>query len=225
MTATSRHPRPVRAVVCDIDHTLTTQGSAGAMARALGVPAAAHSAIYRDHQAGQLDHARTRAQLLTLWRNTGRATRQTFTTAFETVPLREGATRLAAHLHDPGILLCLITSSAQLYADITAARLGAVAAYGNGTLIFDAAGHLTDLDFSLDTGPLKARHLARFCAEHHISPDEIIAVGNGPDDRSLFEVTGRGILLTRSTTSPQAAAWRTATTLEAVTAVIDEAGH
>jgi phosphoserine phosphatase len=65
-------------VVCDIDHTLTTQGSAAVMAQALGVPAA-HTAIYRAHRAGQLDHARTRTQLLALWQNTNHATCQTFT--------------------------------------------------------------------------------------------------------------------------------------------------
>ncbi|MFG3405122.1 hypothetical protein [Streptomyces sp. NPDC048142] len=64
-------------MVSDIDHTLTTTGSAATLATAPGVPADACASAYRAYHRGQL----TRAELLALLRGPGRATRENITAA------------------------------------------------------------------------------------------------------------------------------------------------
>jgi 4-hydroxy-3-methylbut-2-en-1-yl diphosphate reductase len=207
--------RPVRAVVCDIDHTLTAIGSPAALTRALGVPAGAHAAFLRDWLAGMFDDQAARARLLSLWRATGKANRPTFTACFQNIPLRPGARELAAVLRSHRVPLCLITSSAQEFADIMTDRLGASCGYGNGTLSYDQTGQLRSLSFTLDTEQLKVRHLSMFAAEYGLDPHEVIAVGNGRNDLGLFNATARGILLiTPSTRDLAQHAWATAQTLQ-----------
>jgi phosphoserine phosphatase len=79
---TSSGPRPVRAVVCDLDHTLTARSSMVELCRALHAPPAEVAVLFRRHQAGELDHDLSRETLLELLRRSGRAHRQTIEVAF-----------------------------------------------------------------------------------------------------------------------------------------------
>ncbi|MFD8993561.1 HAD family hydrolase [Streptomyces abikoensis] len=211
----------MRGVVCDIDLTLTRIGSAEALGQALGLPRQVQAAHYRDYHAGRL----TRTQLLDLWRDTGNATRERMTAAFAGVPLRDGAARLADALRARRIPLCLITSSAQLFADLMVARLGACCGYGNGRLTFDGTGYLEDLDFGLDTQQLKAHHLAQFCREHGLAAQDVIAVGNGANDLALFDATSRGVLLNPNPDAKPAYSNRAWTTVSRLSDVIPLLGN
>ncbi|OEJ35233.1 HAD-IB family phosphatase [Streptomyces subrutilus] len=209
------HLPPVRAVVCDLDHTLTPHSSVIELSRALAAPIGEVTTLYCNYQNGQLTHEQTRTQLLTLWTRAGLATRTTIETVFHQLPLKDDALRFAAALAARGLPLCLITSSAQLYADIMTLRLGATCGYGNGQVFFNTAGGLEDIDFTPDTADLKLRQLAEFTTEHGLEPTEVIAVGNGSNDLLLFDATHRGVLVeTTTSTRHSAHAWATVRDLD-----------
>ncbi|WP_330328930.1 HAD-IB family phosphatase [Streptomyces sp. NBC_00536] len=218
---TTRLP-PVRAVVCDVDHTLTPKSSVVELSRALAAPIGEVTALYRGYQCGQLTHEETRTRLLELWTRGGLASRITVETVFHQLPIKDDALRLAAALAARGLPLCLITSSAQLYADIMTRRLDAACGYGNGRLLFDTAGNLEDVDFTRDTADLKLLQLAQFTTDHDLEPTEVIAVGNGSNDLLLFDATRRGVLVTTTTSTRHSAhAWATVRHLDEVITLID----
>ncbi|MFD8985065.1 HAD family hydrolase [Streptomyces sp. NPDC059564] len=221
-TADSTRLPPVRAVVCDLDHTLTPQSSVVELSRALGAPIGEVTALYRDYQAEQLTHGQIRTQLLELWTRAGLATRTTIESVFHQLPIKDDALRLAAALMARGLPLCLITSSAQLYANIMTGRLQATCGYGNGQLHFNTEGFLEDLDFTRDTADLKLRQLRQFTAAHGLKPGETVAIGNGSNDLLMFDATGRGVLVTTTTSTRHThRAWATVRHLDEVIPLID----
>ncbi|WP_406436934.1 HAD-IB family phosphatase [Streptomyces sp. NBC_01613] len=221
-TPTSVEQRPVRAVVCDLDHTLTQRSSMVELCRALHAPPAETAMLFRKHQAGELSHSQSRQALLELLRHSGRAHRTNIEAAFHAMEIKDEAVRLATALRERAVPLCLISSSAQLYVDIMTERLGAADGYGNGQLLFDDAGQLKDLDFTAETDQLKADQLHRFTTRHALDARDVIAIGNGRNDLLMFEATRRGILVTTTTSTQHAhRAWTTVHSLDEVIDHID----
>lgn len=221
-TTVAPAPHPVRAVVCDLDHTLTPRSSMVELCRALHAPPAEVATLFRQHQAGELSHDQGRRDLLELLCRAGRADRQTIEAAFTAMTVKDDASRLIAALHARALPLCLISSSAQLYVDIMSERLGAADGYGNGQLVFDDAGQLTDLDFTDETDQLKVDQLRKFTTRHALDPRDVIAIGNGRNDLLMFDATRRGILVTTSTSAQHVhRAWATVHSLDEAIDLID----
>jgi phosphoserine phosphatase len=120
--------------------------------------------------------------------------------------LREGAHRFLAAVRDRDVPLALISSSATEYAEATAARLGAQHAYGNGRILYDDHGVMTDLSLNAtDTTTMAALKVTQFHALARalgLKPDQILALGNGANDTGLFTATRRSVLLDPTGTSP-----------------------
>ncbi|WP_331735141.1 HAD-IB family phosphatase (plasmid) [Streptomyces sp. NBC_01166] len=220
-SSTPAERRPVRAVVCDLDHTLTSRSSMVELCRALHAPPAETAMLFRRYQAGELSHSQSRQALLELLRRSGRAHRTNIEAAFNAMEIKDEAVRLATALRERAVPLCLISSSAQLYVDIMTERLSAADGYGNGQLCFDDTGWLTDLDFTAETEQLKADQLHRFTTRHAFHARDVIAIGNGNgngrNDLLMFDATRRGILVTTTTSAQHAhRAWATVHSLDEV---------
>ncbi|MFE6524603.1 HAD-IB family phosphatase [Streptomyces sp. NPDC057794] len=193
---------PLGAVVCDIDGTLTTTSSALTVTKALGTSAAEHARLYRAFKAGSLTGDALSRALCTLWAG---ARREDLHAAFAAVPLRDVG-HLTAAVRARQVPLALISSSVTEYAEATAARIGAHYAYGAGRVLYDTRGHMTGLDLdATDPTALAALKVTQF---HHLArtlnlqPDQILVLGNGPNDTGLFAATRRSILIDPLGNSP-----------------------
>ncbi|MFJ8983042.1 haloacid dehalogenase-like hydrolase [Streptomyces sp. NPDC102282] len=186
---------PLGAVVCDIDGTLTTTSSALTITKALGVPVGEHARLYRAFKAGTLTGDELPRALCTLWNG---ARRQDLEAAFATVPLRD-TEHLIAAVQEHNVPLALISSSVTEYAQVTAARIGAQYAYGAGRVIYDHHGLLTDIALEAnDTTALTALKVTQFhtlARALHLEPDQILVLGNGPNDTGLFNATRRSVII------------------------------
>ena len=68
--------RTPKAVVFDIDGTLSPEVSWLALTRDLGAPVDQHVQIYNDYKEGLIDYPTSKAQLIGLWRATGNANKE-----------------------------------------------------------------------------------------------------------------------------------------------------
>lgn len=185
----------VKAVIFDIDGTLSPENSWTAFSRDLGSSVAEHLAIYQDHLAGNIGLDESKRMLLKLWLATGRANKQNIEQMFASWPLRDDAQQVIEWLKHKGIRVCLITGSVDLYAQHIAERLDVSDYYANAKLVFDDNGNLENFDYTTDQAEVKLQQLREFCAKYDLREDECIAVGDSDNDIELFRHTGRGVLI------------------------------
>jgi phosphoserine phosphatase len=209
----------VRIVVLDVDETLTERNSWSELTLGLGASLEDHLAIYRRLNAGELTVEHAAAQVVELWRATGKATRPAMEAIFARTPLREGAVELVRWLGRNGFLAVLLSGSMDLFVADIARRLGVDTWYANAHLTFDAGGGLTGLRYEANQGAAKLRRLEELCAARNLDIRTVTVVGDGENDAELFTATGRGILLAGDF-SPRYNAWRVVSRLDEIPAIL-----
>lgn len=184
-----------KAIIFDIDGTLTEEHSWTALTRDLGASVEDHLKIYDDMRAGLIDLAIAEVQLCDLWHATGRATKETIINFFESWPLRPDAMDVVAELKTRGYTICLITGFADIYAEYIAEQLGVVDYYANTVMTFDDLGQLSSFSYKPNQAEVKLQQLQDFCHKQLVSIADCVAVGNGENDVELFKATQNGILI------------------------------
>lgn len=125
----------IKAVVFDIDGTLTPDISWTTLTNKLGASADKHLRIYQDLKENKLTYEKSKERLLKLWKETGNAHRSYIKNLFEKWTIRNEAKNIVKYLKSKGFIICLITGSLDLYAKIIAKRLGIKYFYSNTTLV------------------------------------------------------------------------------------------
>ncbi len=184
-----------KAIIFDIDGTLTEEHSWTALTRDLGASVEDHLKIYDDMRAGLIDLAAAEIQLCDLWRATGRATKENIVNFFESWPLRPDAKDVVAELKKAGYKICLITGFADIYAEYIAGQLGVVEYYANTVMVFDDLGQLSSFSYKPNQAEVKLQQLQDFCHRQVMSVTDCVAVGNGENDVELFKATQNGVLI------------------------------
>lgn len=185
----------LKAVIFDIDGTLTPLNSWLAFTKGLGGSVDDHTGIYQDHLAGKMALDRAKAALVEMWQNAGKATKPSIEKLFAAWPIRQEAQGLVSQLQQDGYVLCLITGSFDLYAKYIANKLGVDNYFANARLIFDKANQLVDFDYTTDQAGLKLAQLKQFCSTKGLRLTECAAVGDDHNDIELFRATRHGILV------------------------------
>jgi phosphoserine phosphatase len=207
-----------KAIIFDIDGTLTPQNSWTAFTADMGASIDDHLAIYRSHLDGKIDLDASKEQLLTMWQATGRATKQHILEMYARWPIHPEAKPLIAWLKQQGYLICLNTGSVGVYAQHIAKELGIDEYYANAELFFDEDGSLASFHYTANQAEIKAEHFMTFCKKHRLQPSQCVAVGDGDNDIELFRLTGNGILIKGSKHKPELgkAAWKTIDSLDQI---------
>ncbi|HEY6737057.1 MAG TPA: HAD-IB family phosphatase [Candidatus Saccharimonadia bacterium] len=220
-------PTSPKAVVFDIDGTLTPILSWLDFTAALGASVEEHRAIFRDYLDERITYEESRIQLLALWQGTGKANRRTIEAIFNSWPLDPAAVPLIHDLHDRGLHVCLITGSFDVYAANVSGRLGVTHWYANTEFIFDEHDELISYNYMRDQANEKLAQFQKFLAATKLKPTDCLAVGDGPNDLELFKATGRGIFIEPKFNRDdladiRASAWRTVHNLAEAKAVIKQ---
>jgi HAD superfamily phosphoserine phosphatase-like hydrolase len=184
--------KQIRAVVFDIDQTLSPDISWTALTRDLGASVDEELRIYEEFRTGKIGYEQAKDGVLKLWQATGNANKVFFTALFERWPLAEGAEEVVALLQKER-KVCAITGSMDLYAQIVAKKLGVAHWYANTTLHWDEAGNLIDFDYELKQDEKKLDQFLAFCTSQTLNPKECAVVGDGENDVLMFEASGNGI--------------------------------
>lgn len=184
-----------KAVIFDIDGTLSPVNSWTAFTQDIGASAEDHIAIYNQLLAGTIDIDESREQLLAMWKATGKANKAHIEKVFDSWPLKGDAQDLINWLKSAGYIICLITGSVGVYAEHIANRLSVEHYYANAELHFDDEGNLHDFHYTANQAEVKLEQLTEFCEAQNIDPEECVAVGDGPNDIELFRNTKHGVLI------------------------------
>lgn len=212
-----------KAIVFDIDGTLSPEVSWLALTRDLGASVDEHVRIYEDYKAGSITYAESKQQLIGIWRATGNATKPFFQQLFENWPLVPSAQKLVEAAR-PNHALCLITGSMDAYAEIVARRLGIKHWYANTTLHWNEHQELIDMDYELRQAQRKLEHFKEFCQSRNLKPQDCIVVGDGENDIELFKLSGKGVLVLGDEKADEYRryAWRVVDDLSELKQVLEE---
>ena len=203
-----------KAIIFDVDGTLSPEISWTALTRDLGASVEGHISIYQQYKSGQTEYLASKQQLIKLWQATGNANKNHFLRLFEDWPLAPEApatvNTLAAN-HS----ICLITGSMDLYVQAVAGKLHVPDYYANTTLYWDEAGNLVDMDYELNQANRKIEQFLGYCSLHSITPQQCIVIGDSDNDIELFKTSGRGVAIgTEIPESLREVSWRTIQTLD-----------
>lgn len=212
----------IKAIIFDIDGTLTPGNSWTAFTRDIGASVADHLAVYKDHLDGKIGLDESKQKLLAMWQATGLANKSHIEGVYKTWPIKHDAEDLIKWLKDNGYVVCLITGSVGIYAKHMADRLGVDHYYANAELYFDDEGHLSNFHYTADQADVKLKQFKEFCQSNNLQMDECAAVGDGDNDIELFRATGKGILVEGEKVADELrkASWKTVDNLIEVKALV-----
>ena len=212
----------IKAVIFDIDNTLTDDVSWLRITELLGASVAVHEDIFSRFSRHELPYTEAKRQLVELWQQTGHARKARWEALFADWPLKDGAAELINHLHETGYSTALITGSFDLFAEAIAHKLQIPHWYANASLVWDADGQLTDFHYVRDQAAQKLVDLELFASTVHVPVTQCAVVGDGPNDLETFRATGHGIAVGSTSPALQAAAWKEVTSLTDVMSALLE---
>jgi HAD superfamily phosphoserine phosphatase-like hydrolase len=197
-----------KAVIFDIDNTLTENVSWLKITELIGASVASHEDIFRRFSDGVLPYEQAKRQLIDLWRATGKAQKSHWEALFQNWSLVEDARLVVDYLQKKDYETVLITGSIDLFAEGIARELHVDRWYANTATQWDASGELADFQYVKDQAAQKLVHLERFCDEMEIKETECVAVGDGENDTEVFRVTEHGIAVGQSSSALDNVAWK-----------------
>ncbi len=185
----------IKAVIFDIDNTLTKENSWGKIAEAMGMTISEDHDIYNLSKTGTVPPRDLDKMLLILWQRKGLAKKENFVKVFTEMELRDDAKDLVDYLKQKDIKVCLITGSMDMYAEIVAKRVGADEYYFNTPLSYDEQGNITDLIYEKDQTELKLKQFKEFCKKNNLTSEDCVVVGDSANDFLLFTETKKGVAI------------------------------
>ena len=185
----------IKAIVLDIDGTITPDISWLAMTRDLGASVKEHKTIFKAFKENQISYETSKEKLIKLWQETGNATRPKLENIFENWPVFPEAKEFVSFLQNQGLHVALITGSMSLYAKVMAKKFSVRDYYASCELVFDINENLIDFHFPRDESKKKLEGLFEFCENRSLKPHNIVAIGDSENDIGLFSETKKGIMV------------------------------
>lgn len=199
----------IKAVIFDVDGTLSPQISWTALTKDLGASVEEHLKIFKEFQEQKTTYEVSKEKLLILWQETGNAKRQFLEQLFINWPLRKDAEKIISFLKNKEYLLCIITGSFDLYAQIIAKRLGIKYYFSNTKLDWDSKENLTNFHYFKNQASKKLEQFTEFCKMQNIKPENCVAVGDDENNIKLFKII-KGIAVKSIHSEPlEEIAWKT----------------
>lgn len=184
----SIYRRNRRLFVFDMDSTLIQAEVIDELAKLHGVGGQV-SSITAAAMRGELDFKQSFTRRVALLR--GLPARD-FEIVLQSVPLADGAERLIATLKMLGYKTAILSGGFTFFGKHLQARLGVDYVFANqleienGVVTGKVAGEIVD-------GKKKAELLEMIALKENISPDQIVAVGDGANDLPMLNLAGMGI--------------------------------
>ena len=180
--------RHKRLIVCDMDSTLIRIEVIDELARAFGVTEQV-AAITERAMRGEMDYDESLRQRLALLRGLDV---EVLRRIAANLPVNDGAERLFRVLRRLGYRTAVVSGGFSIAAEALRARLGLDDAYSNQLELAD--GKLTgNVVGEVVNGRRKAEHLRALAAQLGVGLDQVIAVGDGANDREMIENAGLGV--------------------------------
>lgn len=129
-----------------------------------------------------------------------------------------GARELVSYLKNKQYLIALVSGSIDLIVNQVCHDLGIDYGAANNQFVFDPNGKFIRLECVEDDTLFKLNQVKRYQAQFGLKPQEICCIGDGDNDRLIFEYTARGITFTGSKIT--FAAWKTVQNLSQIASLL-----
>lgn len=212
----------VKAVVFDIDGTLTYEVSWLKITELLGASVSEHEQIFDLFLKDKLTYEEAKRQLIDLWQSTNNANRPYLSALFDEWVLQDDAQELVDYLHSNNYITVLITGSVDLFAQKIAEKLSIKNYYANTQLIWDNQQNLIDLHYERDQARKKLAQFRAFVGKHGLPPSECVVVGDSENDIELFKLTNHGIAVSGAKDELQAVAWKQVNSLSGIKVILED---
>ena len=186
----------IKAIIFDIDGTLTTKNSWDFVTECFGADQAFHRELYLKLRSGEMPENEATDAMVAMWQKTGKAYKKDFKDVFGKLPFRHDAIETISKLKE-SYQIALISGSFDLYAEIVAERLGLDDFYFGTTMHWNKDDQLVDYDYIVEEQQSlrKLEQLRGYCDKLGISLDQCAVVGDDLNDIAMFEATGRGVYI------------------------------
>jgi phosphoserine phosphatase len=212
----------IKAVIFDIDGTLSEDISWTKITKELGASVPNHENIYEDFKKGNLSLEEGQKAIVTLWRGKdGILNKDRLLEILNHWILKEDAVSIFTYLKEKNFITCLITGSIDLFAEVIAKRVGADFWFANSKLIWDKNGYLENIIYEPNAGDKKVEQFLEFCKINHLKPGECAIVGDDSNDIQLFEMTKNGIAVKSPTSHVlTSVSWRNVSKLDEIRTIL-----
>ena len=181
--------REKRLLLCDMDSTIIGEESLDELATIFGFGKAV-SAITERAMAGKIAFADALRERVALF--AGLQIDAAAAALRERININPGAEVLIRTMRARGAQTALVTGGFDIFAAPVAQQLGFHDVFANR--LRSADGVLTGEVAEPILGPeAKEERLHALCAEHRFEPSQVIAVGDGANDRAMIEAAGLGV--------------------------------
>ncbi|HVS32000.1 MAG TPA: HAD-IB family phosphatase [Thermoanaerobaculia bacterium] len=184
-----------RLLVLDMDGTVLAENSWQSLHEAFGLRAEEDAVMLEWYRQGILSYADWTRLIEKIYVQRGLATRQRAVTALYGCRIRDGARELVDGARRRGYDIALISGGVSLLVERVAHELGIDHWSANHRLRFDDDGRFIALDMKGDDAEFKAAELAALCGRLKLPSSDCYCIGNGCNDRLVFELSGHGILV------------------------------
>ncbi|MFB3887135.1 MAG: phosphoserine phosphatase SerB [Thermodesulfobacteriota bacterium] len=177
-----------KVIVFDMDSTIVDGEIIDEMARLAGAKEKV-KALTEEGMRGEIDFAQSLRSRVSLLRG---LRMKSLDSISKTLKLTKGSEELIAALKEMGFKVALISGGFTYFTDILKKRLGFDYAFGNeleiqrGKLTGRIKGRIIDAE-------RKAEIMDEICRKEGITRDEVVAVGDGSNDRIMIANAGLGI--------------------------------
>lgn len=187
----------IKAVCFDLNKTLIAENTWLNLNLEMGMTQEEDDVLFRFHQEGIITSAMWYDIIESVYRSRGNPDRAKIEAVCRKYTYKTGGQEVIKYLQKKGYEVLLISGSLQMLVDIIAKENGIKYAKATNKFTFDERGEYIGLNIdesdNIDETHKKLILLKEMCDEIGISLAECVCIGDGDNDLTLFEATGKGI--------------------------------
>lgn len=208
----------IKLVCFDLNKTLIVENSWKDLNLAMGITDEEDEYYLQEYNQGRLTYREAQATLLHLYKERGNPTRSAISQAIYRYTYHEGAQEIVRFLQENEYHLALISGSMDILVSRIAKELHIPFWGANNEFVFDENNSLQDIIVLNDEHTAKLIQLKEICEKLKIPLHTVACVGDGDNDRTIFEETKRGITFPGS--KLESIAWKIVTKLTDIEKVL-----
>lgn len=192
----------IKAIIFDIDGTLSADASWFKLTEGLGASVEKHSEIFEKYTKREISYKKAKRDLVKLWQSTGNANKDYMSQMFNSWKLKGDAHEIISYLRNR-YKIVLISGSLNLYVKSVADKLQVDDWYANTNIDWDSKNNLVNLHYFRNQALKKLNQFRHFKKKYSLKNKECAAVGDGDTDLLLFQRVKTAILVKKEKVHPE----------------------
>lgn len=185
--------KKVKLVCFDLNKTLINENTWIDLNFAMGMDKEEDDLLLKFYEEGIITYIQWQDIIKSIYLKRGKATRKSIEKAVFRYTYKEGAEEIVEYLINKGYKVALISSSIDLLVERIAHELDIMLFNAGNKFIFGENGYLKEFRCFGEEAEVKLKQLKKFCGKLKIDLSECVCIGDGDNDRRLFEATKRGV--------------------------------